>query len=72
MDDFFEKAFSTKKKSKKEKAVETPKLLDKLYEIPKKDKGVNLPHFNVPEPNIVQQADLLFLPEDYFFYCSRP
>ena len=64
MDNFFEEVFSSKKKSKKEKAAEPKKILDALYKVPKKDKGDNMPHINVPEPGVVQQADLLFLPDD--------
>ena len=65
MDNFFDDYFSEKKKkNKKEKAAEKPKILDALYVVPKRDKGVNAPKFNVPEPGIVHQADLLFLPTD--------
>jgi hypothetical protein len=35
-----------------------------LYKKPIKDKGVNMPHIDVREPNITHQADLLFLPND--------
>ena len=46
-----------------------PKLLKKqlvhnLYVLPKKDKGVNMPHFQKYDPDAVHQADLLFLPHD--------
>ena len=67
MDNFFEEAFAVKKKNKKEKAAENPQLLNELYKVPRRDKGDNAPHFNVPEPGVVQQADLLFLPEDKGF-----
>ena len=39
-------------------------MLSSLYEIPKKDKGLNVPHFQPVDPNITQQADLLTLPAD--------
>ena len=39
----------------------------KLFEIPKKDKGLNMPHIQVFEPNDTHQADLLFLPDDEGF-----
>ena len=38
--------------------------LHNLFKQPKKDKGVNMPHFQNNEPNYIQQADLLFLPND--------
>ena len=40
------------------------KLLNNLYKKPIKDKGKNVPHFQVSGPNITHQADLLFLPND--------
>ena len=41
-----------------------------LYRKPKKDKGVNMPHIYANEKNTVQQADLLFLPNDNGYkYC---
>lgn len=55
-DKFYDKLISGKKKSNK--------TLEQLYVKPKKDKGVNVPHFQVSGPNITQQADLLFLPND--------
>jgi len=53
--------FPNKKKDKKEKLN---KILDALYETPKKDKGNNMPRFAQIEPGIIQQADLLFMPAD--------
>ncbi|GAM23099.1 hypothetical protein SAMD00019534_062740 [Acytostelium subglobosum LB1] len=38
--------------------------LYKLYLQPKKDKGLNMPHYQVFETGLKQQADLLFLPDD--------
>ena len=35
-----------------------------LHKKPKKDSPINTPHIQVDEPNVVQQADLLFLPHD--------
>lgn len=58
-DKFFDDYFQKKPKGKKEE-----KLLDNLYKIPKKDKGVNAPRFQVPEAGVIQQADLLSMPED--------
>lgn len=42
-------------------------LVDKLYEVPKRDKGVNMPKFARIKPNVINQADLLFLPNDMGF-----
>lgn len=38
--------------------------LANLYKIPIKDKGVNAPKFQQYKPMMIQQADLLFMPED--------
>lgn len=44
---------------------ETNKLVNELYIIPKKEKGINqTPTFQVYQDGIFQQSDLLFLPED--------
>jgi hypothetical protein len=40
------------------------KILHNLLTVPKKDKGVNMPRFQPIEPGLVQQADLLYLPDD--------
>src|SRR6185312_13609564 len=58
---FFDEYFSDK--SKKDKKAK-PKVLDKLYQIPKKDKGLDAPTFGETIPNQVHQADILYLPED--------
>ena len=58
-DNFFDELL-TKSKHKKS----NNNMLDNLYKIPLKDKGVNRPTFQYYEPNIYQQADLLFLPDD--------
>jgi hypothetical protein len=39
-------------------------VLRRLYQVPKKDKGLNMPHIDVLEPGYTHQADLLFLPHD--------
>ena len=64
MEHFFSTYFEKKKKTKQQLS---PQLLDELYKIPKKDKGLNIPHFNVLNPNLVHQADLLFMPNDHGF-----
>lgn len=38
--------------------------LHNLYKVPKRDKGLNVPHFQPVPPGVSQQADLLYLPED--------
>ena len=48
----------------KKKVTSKLKYLDQLYKAPKKDKGVNMPHFLPMDPDIVHQADLLHLPTD--------
>lgn len=40
------------------------RVVDQLYRKPKKDKGVNAPTFQSYLPGQIQQADLLFLPND--------
>ena len=57
-DDFFDELLKPKKLKK------SNNLLDNLYAIPIKDKSGNRPTFQYYDPNIYQQADLLFLPED--------
>lgn len=54
---FFEELLQKKKNDK-------PKYIDELYKVPVKDKGVNKSIFLPVDENIVQQADLLFLPTD--------
>lgn len=54
--EFFEEHFSDKK-SKKE-------LLNNLYKLPRRDRGLNMPHFQPIEKNLIHQADLLMLPDD--------
>lgn len=43
------------------------KQAKQLLKPPKKDKGVNMPHFNVVKEDAVHQADILFLPTDKGF-----
>jgi len=38
--------------------------LFKLHEVPQREKGDNAPKFQPQKPNMVHQADLLFLPDD--------
>lgn len=59
-EDNYEELFglAPKKKGK------TVNVVDKLTEVPVKDKGPNMPHFQPIAAGICQQADLLFLPED--------
>ena len=45
-------------------STEKTTLLKALYEVPKKDKRLNMPHFQQIEAGITQQADLLYLPND--------
>ena len=47
--------------------MKRPQTLHKLYEIPKKDNHINMPHFQVFKKDEVHQADLLFLPDDNGF-----
>ncbi len=49
------------------KELKTQRLTYKLMKAPKKDKGVNMPRFQVLKPNIIQSADTLFLPNDKGF-----
>ena len=55
--------------------IKNKKFLEKqelhnLYKKPKKDKGVNMPHIHSNEINTVQQADILYLPNDNGYkYC---
>lgn len=46
------------------KDIKDKQLIHNLYKRPVKDKGYNIPHFNVLKPNVVHQADLMFLPDD--------
>jgi hypothetical protein len=55
-DKFFDNLISNKR--------DETKILDNLYAKPKKDKGVNMSHFQTYNKNIIQQADILFLPND--------
>jgi hypothetical protein len=55
-DNFFDNLISNKRNK--------TKVLDKLYEIPIKDKGINILHFQIYDKNIIHQTDILFLPDD--------
>lgn len=50
-------------KIKKKDMLEAQELYQ-LYKSPKKDRGVEMPHFFSDAPNGIHQADLLFLPTD--------
>jgi hypothetical protein len=39
-------------------------LIGNLFKVPTKDKGLNKPHYQITKPHLVQQADLLYLPND--------
>jgi len=54
-----EEIFNASKKPKTDKS-----LLSSLYEQPKKEKGVDIPHLQIFEPNYLHEADLLFMPTD--------
>ena len=60
MTDFFENLLNSKSKPRKKE----DDYLKLLYQVPQPDKGLNRPKFQPLEPNITQQADLLFLPND--------
>ena len=59
MSDFFDSYFADKKPK-----GTAPKVLDQLYKIPKKDRGLDAAKFLDDQPNEIHQADLLFLPDD--------
>ena len=42
-------------------------IINRLYEVPPKESKKTMPHFQYIEPNITQQADILFLPDDKQF-----
>jgi hypothetical protein len=42
-------------------------MLDNLLKLPKKDNNINTPHHVVDEVNTIQQADILYLPDDNGF-----
>ena len=42
-------------------------ILDNLLKLPKKDNNINTPHHVTDEVNTIQQADLLYLPDDNGF-----
>lgn len=49
----------------KSTAVKNNELM-KLYARPIKETGNNMPHFQILEPNYLQNADTLYLPEDEY------
>jgi len=58
MSKLYSKIFGVPEKERKDQE------LYKLHQIPEKEKKSNVPHFQPQDPNIVHQADLLFLPDD--------
>jgi hypothetical protein len=52
------------KNKKSQKNSKEIKNLNSLYETPKKEKGVDMPHLQIFEPNYLHQADLLYMPTD--------
>lgn len=56
----FEDMIRRKKDPKEEKR----KMLNNLYRPPQRERGAQMPHFAVPEPNEVHQLDLLTMPDD--------
>lgn len=61
MSDYY-KTFKAKKNNKAD-----DQLVEQLFKVPAKEKGVNMPHFQYPDKNVIHQADLLFLPDDHGF-----
>jgi len=55
--------FGVGKKQNAKKDLKDEKLFN-LYQLPKKDKGLNQPHITNFKPWHTQQADILFMPED--------
>jgi hypothetical protein len=54
---FYDKLITSKSKKNK--------VINNIFKVPIKDKGVNMPHFyQATDSNQIQQADLLFLPTD--------
>lgn len=46
------------------KSTDHPKYIDLLFSKPKRDVGLNAPIYEFPAKNTVQQADVLYLPND--------
>jgi len=63
----FYKSFLNRVKSKSDKMFMDRQEVVNLYKRPKKDKGDDMPHITSFEAGQVQQADLLFLPDDKGF-----
>ena len=62
LDDLYYKTFNIP--PIKDKDYLNRQIIEQLFKKPKNDNRVNTPHTQVPYPNIVQQADLLYLPHD--------
>ena len=52
------------KNKKSQKDNKDLKEINSLYETPKREKGVDMPHLQIFEANYLQQADLLYMPTD--------
>ena len=59
-----ENIFYSIKDKKKVKSKPETQLLNSLYETPKREKGVDVPHLQIFEAGYLQQADLLYMPTD--------
>ena len=55
--------YSIKNKKTQKNNNET-KVLNSLYATPKKEKGIDMPHLQIFEPNYFHEADLLYMPTD--------
>ena len=61
VDKFFKEYFNKPKRKQK------VNLVDKLYQVPKRDKGINRARFLPMDENLAHQADILYLPNDNGF-----
>ena len=69
IDDFYTSLGIAKVKPQDKKHLENETLY-KLYKKPKKEKGKTMPHFENNVAGQVQQADILYLPDDNGFkFC---
>ena len=62
--------YNTSKVKKSKNKEAEPNLIMDLTKTPHKDKGADIPHVsnNILKPNVLQQADILYLPTDAFGY----
>ena len=69
IDDFYSSLGIAKVKTKDKEHLKNETLYN-LYQKPKKEKGENMPHFENNKADQVQQADILYLPDDNGYkYC---